>query len=198
MVYRLFHHNQEVHSYESRLLDGDLDKVSVIDTSQDQGSKIRPFSLYAGRAVDPAHLPRRVEIEGPQRPLTDYYQGSGLWVVDRFKNVVEDLEPGVHQFEPFDLYWKNGVFADRRYWFFPGNRLDSVDREKTTKTFRNIWKSAGDGVFVFSRSKIGSHHIWIDMFMSSIVGALVSNKMHDALVSADLTGLGFEEFDETD
>ncbi len=78
------------------------------------------------------------------------------------------------------------------------HRLFHADREKTTIEFRNIWRSSSDGGLVFSSSKIGRHHIWIDMFMSSTIGVLISNRMHDALVSAGLPGLGFNSDAETE
>ncbi|MCP4183428.1 MAG: hypothetical protein GY761_08930 [Hyphomicrobiales bacterium] len=198
MVYRFFQDDQEMYSYETVRLDGDLYKVGPVDLTQDDGLEINPFSTYAGRAVDPTHLPTKVKVKGPKRNITDVYMGGGYLVDGKFKDVVEQLEPDVHQFFPVELFWSNDTSAGQRYWFFPCNRLDTVDRDKTTKLFRNLWYPRGGGEFVFSRNLIGKHHIWIDKFMVSTIGILMSNEMHDALVAAGITGMGFESFEETD
>lgn len=148
--------------------------------------------------MDPLHLPTKVEPEGPKRELSDYLEATSYLVDQKFKDVVEALEPSVHQFFAVDVLWSDGELAGNRYWFFPCNRLDTVDREKTTKVFRSLWDPTSDGSFVFSKSQIGKHHIWIDKFMVSIMGILMSNEMHDALVSAGITGMGFKEFEETE
>ncbi|MCP4185247.1 MAG: hypothetical protein GY761_18385, partial [Hyphomicrobiales bacterium] len=73
--------------------------------------------------------------------------------------------------------------------------------EKTTKEFRGLWDPGDDyekdGKFVFNRRQIDGRHIWIDKFMTSTMGILISNEMHDALMAAKITGMGFNSFEET-
>jgi hypothetical protein len=197
MVYRFFQSDDEVYSYGSIRLDGDLKKVGPVDTTPDEGRRIESHMKSAGRPIDPTHLPTKIKVEGPKRNLPDVYEAGAKVVDEKFRAVVEELEPGVHQFFPVELLWSDGSSAGQRYWFFVCNRLDTVDREKTTKEFRNLWKSRGNGEFVFNRGQIGDHHIWIDKFMASS-DPLMSNAMHDALVAAEITGMGFQEFSETD
>lgn len=198
MVYRLFYDSQEKYSYDVKYLDGDFDKVLTVDLTPDEGRKIRSFDMYAGRAVEGSHLPKKVMLEGPKRKITDYYSAGAYLVDAKLKTVVDELEPDKHQFFPVELVWKDSSLAGERFWFFPGNRLDTVDGEKTTKKFRNLWPFSGEGEFVFSRSKFGNHHIWIDRFMTSMVGILISDEMHDALVAAGVTGIGFNAFQNSE
>lgn len=198
MVYRLFYDSQEKYSYDVKYLDGDFDKVLTVDLTPDEGRTIRSFNMYAGRAIDGSHLPRKVMLEGPKRKITDYYSAGAFLVDAKFKTVVDELEPDTHQFFPVELVWKDSSLAGERYWFFPCNRLDTVDCEKTTKKKRNLWSQRGDGEIIFNKSKIGTHHIWIDKFMTSDIGVLVSDEMHDALVAAGVTGMGFNAFQNSE
>jgi len=198
MVYRFFQADDEMFSYAVERLDGDLNKVGPVDVTQDDGAVIREYNTVAGRAIDPSHLPTKVEIKGPKRGITDVYLAGGTLVDEKFRSIVEALEPGVHQFFAVDLLWSDGSSAGSRYWFFVCNRLDTVDREKTTKNFRNLWSNRGDGEFIFNRGQIGGHHIWVDKFTTPFMGILMSNEMHDALVEAGITGIGSNFFEETD
>ena len=196
MVYRLYHENNETYSYNMEPLNGDLSKVAVIDQSQDEGKKIRLHDRYVGREIDSTYLPSKMQLEGPKRTIADVYDLHGFFVDEKFKVIVESLEPNIHQFFPAEFVWKDGSHACNRYWFFPCNRLDSVDREKTTKEFRNLWIPSSEGVFVFNRSQIGGHHIWIDKFMSSTMGILISQVMKETLEKAGISGMGLTAFEE--
>ncbi|WP_425462422.1 imm11 family protein [Maritalea mobilis] len=143
-----------------------------------------------------------MEFGGPKRDLTDVNIAGAYLVDEKFKDVVDELEPDTHQFFPVELFWSDGSSAGQRYWFFPCNRLDTVDEERTTKKRRGkLWHPGrdfeNDGQFVFNRSQINGHHIWIDRFMVGIIGILMSNQMHDALLAEGVTGMGFNKFEET-
>jgi hypothetical protein len=40
-------------------------------------------------------------------------------VNQKFRDVIEGLEPGKQQFEPIEVVWKDGSHAGDYYWFFP-------------------------------------------------------------------------------
>lgn len=199
MVYFLSHKNEEIYSYTYRALNGDVGKIRAIDLTRDAGVRIRPGYSYYGRPFEPEHVPTKIELSGPMRTITDVYSGYGLFVDERFKLAVEKLEPDVHQFFPVEFVWKDGSHAAHRYWFVPCNRLDTVDRQKTTFEFRNVWFLDGskDKELIFSRSQIGDHHIWIDKFIV-IPNPAISEALKAELDAAGITGAHYQHFPETD
>ncbi|TJV04208.1 MAG: DUF1629 domain-containing protein, partial [Mesorhizobium sp.] len=66
----------------------------------------------------------------------DLMMHNSFFVSGKFREVVEKLEPGLHQFVPVELLWKDGSHAASYFWFYPCNRIDGMDREQTTHEFR--------------------------------------------------------------
>lgn len=193
MVWFLGQDSGEMYDYGGiDALDGDWRKVQPIDASRDDGIPIVPTCSNQGRPLDTAFMPTRIRVNGPKRDLVDVLPGySSLLVDQRFKDAVEALEPGVHQFFPIALEWKDGSPAGSRYWFNPCSRIDSIDREQSTKRFRNKWKQAGPGEFVFNRDQIGDRHVWIDKFVSGN-RPFLTDTLKARLDESGTTGLLFE------
>lgn len=198
MVYFLSAKNEEVYSYTYRALDGDVDKIQPVDLTRDGGVRVRPGYSYYGRPFETEHVPTKIALSGPKRPIPDVYDPYGLQVSVRFREVVERFEPGVHQFLPIELVWPDGSHAAQRFWFVPCARLDTVDRAKTTFEFRNVWFLDGSKKeLVFSRSQIDGHHIWIDKFIV-MPNPAISEALKAALDEAGITGAHYQHFPETD
>jgi hypothetical protein len=53
-------------------------------------------------------------------------------VSGRFREIVDQFEPGVHQFLPVRYVDEQANVLAERYYFITCNRLDSVDRIRTT------------------------------------------------------------------
>ncbi|CAN7321583.1 hypothetical protein LJR098_001654 [Rhizobium sp. LjRoot98] len=198
MVYFLSHKSEEVYSYIYRALDGDVDKIRPIDVTRDVGVRIRPNYSYYGRPIEVAHVPTKIELSGPKRPILDIYDAFGLAVSVKIKDVIENFEPNVHQFFPIEFVWEDGSHAAHRFWFVPCNRLDTVDRAKTTFEFRNLWFLDGSKKeLVFNRSQIGGHHVWIDKFIV-MPNPGISEALKAAFDAAGITGAHYQHFPETD
>lgn len=200
MVYRIFPDYPGMHRYGMKHLDGDQRKVVAIDLAPDEAKILPSNSIFAGRPVDTTHLPTKVQQAGPKRKFKDISPDGLYTVSEKFREVVEGLEPGVHQFVPVEFVWKDGTHAAKRYWYFPCNRLDSVDREKTTEELVEgiRWRPTKKPNFVFSRSQIGDCHLWRDKFMPPSYGPFISNSLYEAFMEAGIEGLGVEELPETD
>lgn len=189
MAYFLTYKNDEIYSYPYRACDGDVSKISPVDLSPDAGMRMRPGPAYSGRPVLPDNVPTAIALSGPKREIPDVYEAFGLLVSESFKTAAENLEPSVHQFFPVDLRWDDGSHAAQRYWFVPGNRLDSVDRRETTFEFRGLWDILGgaDKELVFNRSQIGDRHVWIDMFIHA-PHPIISDALKAELEGAGISG----------
>ncbi|KJZ18241.1 hypothetical protein TW80_14995 [Loktanella sp. S4079] len=87
------------HSEILEPIDGAYKKLELIDSSQDGKYAVTFNSGNSGRPVDPTHMPTRLRRKGNEgRPLFDIDNmwGGGLLVTERFKEIVESFEPGVH------------------------------------------------------------------------------------------------------
>jgi hypothetical protein len=141
----------------------------------------------------------------------DYLMGNNefMLVSGKFRDLVEQFEPGVHQFLPVDLYYsdQHSEPFDRFYWFVCCQLIDSLDPEHTTLTWRGgdyneYFKGLRDGYWyfdsdvtppqkaVFSLKAIGDRHLWRDPYYYRSMGVFCSSAFGNAMVEAGLTGFG--------
>jgi hypothetical protein len=197
-------------------LDGDINQIRTVDQTPDGGGRTHK-GVGAGRKVHTEHFPTRMEWQGPVDPATigDFNQTNLLNVSERAKDLIESLEPSVHQFVPVEYLDKSGAHLDRRYFWVVGNRLDSADHDRTTFVLLGgkMWRPIQDvaqsfpdhlprGVdpaasssLLFSREQIGSAQVWRDKFIDG-GGPLVSATFVGAVSSSGLTGARFTEAGE--
>lgn len=122
--------------------------------------------------------------------------GGGLIVNEKFKDIVEAFEPGVHQFFPIQIEQGGKVIAER-FIFFICNRLDTLAKDQCVPPvgpdaqYRPIHD--GNDRRVYDTAKIGGHHAWCDRFSR---GTMVSNALFDALFAENFTGFGFKKYDQ--
>jgi hypothetical protein len=188
------------------LLKGDDERlIEVIDGTPDGGLYFgHGRALVSGRRVKTEHMPSQMKAYS-KGVIPDYGRWYRLtYVSDRFKAVVEAIEPNVHQFIPFQIVGSKKVVLADMWLMVVCNRLDSVDREHTTLVLdrgrmwmpgrelpREQWPPNFDpnvkGKFVFNLAEIGAHHLWYDKH--SIYGPYLSDVLAEALMKADLTGV---------
>ena len=196
MPFLLAEDNPDTLSYGYFELEGDIKKVTAIDLSKDGGLTPRIGSMVdRGRAVHGEHMPTKIIREGPKRPTPDVvFCWSMPLVNERFRQIVEALEPAIHQFFKVRILWIDGSLAAERYFLVVCNRIDSMHRELTTMRFKGIlWEPVPgqDSYCVFDRSKIGGTHLWRDKHLIS--APLVSNELAHRLASAEVTGIKLVE-----
>lgn len=184
-------------------LDGDLRKVEYVDTTRDwdsMGGGFEPGDLNWGRAIKPDHLPTRMKRDGKRYGMPDVTFGRGLFIVnDKFKNVVESLKPDVHQYFPIDMVWEDGTLAQKMYIFNICNRLDTVSREASTAQLKRgrIWEPS-TGKMVFSTTRVGDRHIWIDRHIVASGTFFCSDAMNEAMTRAEISGWDSGRLDTTE
>lgn len=198
--------------YESRqrpdydFADGDYMQVRVAELDPDwpEAFQIGPAAFSFGTALSSERVPTRIKWKSAQ-PLYDYLTPHGATCIsEEFRQLVEQLEPGVHQFLPLEMVdAKGNHLADHWIWV-PLNRLDSVDREHTTMIRHGqLWATPShfrdhelppgyDRTqpvrMVFSTQQIGSHHFWRDRHV--IGGDLFcSNHAAQAVMDAAMIGV---------
>lgn len=218
MVYSLTSKPTLGHEAAKETLDGDVSRIEVADKTPDAGfdaNSARTYPANQGRPILTTHVPTKVEWQ-ESGPVPDVDTVRGLLVVpERFREIVEQFEPGVHQLLPIDYLDRRGAVLAKRYFFIAGNRLDSVDRAHTTMIlFKGArWIPAGDLVrrkkfeeippgfdvnampkLVFNNAQIGGKHAWSDMFLP-LYGPYLSDALGAALEAAHFTGVSFQHYE---
>jgi hypothetical protein len=145
----------------------------------------------------------------------DYAFGNNeaMLVSSRFRDLVEQFEPSLHQFLPVDMFNAKDATQpfDRFYWFVCCTLIDSLDRNHTTITFDGFYDEIYDGMrrgswyydhsvtpsqkAVFSLKAIGERHLWRDPYYTrDYVNS--SDAFGDALIAAGLTGFGLRQYEQ--
>jgi len=204
------------HGYyvEVAALDGDLKLVEIADKTPDGGLPLnRNYLWSAGRAVDPTHMPTRMEWRDRKKnPIPDVDNGLVLNVSDRAKALIEQFEPEIHQFLAVEYFDTHGRRLERRWFFIANRRIDSLDHRMTTMILEDgvCWTPASDVLrrapdqipsgfdvnapskMVFNRAQIGDAHIWCDKHLLN-GGPFISDAFAKARKSTGMTGLRLSE-----
>jgi hypothetical protein len=185
-------------TYALQELDGDKRKIEYVDRTPDYDSVASDFSLgdlSLGRPIKPDYVPTKFVWGGPKnRKLPDALWGRGMLLVsDRLKAMIEQFEPGLHQFFPIEVVFKSDkTSAARMHFLNVCTRLDSVDRTHTTSPMgHTMWRPDKGGQLVFNLKQIGNHHLWHDKHIFK--GWMMSDALHDAMVNEGITGLVFHK-----
>jgi hypothetical protein len=189
----------------------DYMKIEVEDTTPDGGLYMNHGrALVSGRRIKLDHVSKQMK-QYSAGIIPDYQTTHGfICVTDKFKSVVEAVEPGVHQFIPFEVVGAGKKNVANLWFMVVCNRLDSVDREHTTLVLDHgeAWLSAREvsreqwpahirpdtpSRLVFSLLQIGKHHLWFDKHIETASLPYVSAKLAEALKTAGVTGVSFKE-----
>lgn len=214
MIYGLNVKPMHDHRIESVPLDGNFKDCALLDESPDEGLNPRGRTFTGGRPVDGVGLPTRMQVKDQHKhALGDFDANTLLNVSDRAKALIEEFEPGVHQFFSVTFIDIDGQQLEGRWFFVIGNRLDSVDREKVQgmllsggkmwrpakELLRNYPEEIPEGYdltaepkLVFSLEKIGAAKIWRDKHFSA-EAAYLSSDIAEAIRQRELTGVRLSE-----
>lgn len=180
-------------------------KPGLLPGSTSKGSVV--FGI--GRRVDPKYFPSKVVKVNSRRALSDFEQGFGRlrMVSPEFRDLVEAFQPGVHQFQPFEMYWPDGKLIGTRYFFVVCRAIDSVDQAQSTlqrvdkfseyyKTqMRGYWEPVvrpdGEKVrkYVFKCEVVAGETFWVDEYVAN--SWFCSDAFIEAFVKAGLIGMGW-------
>jgi hypothetical protein len=141
-------------------------------------------ALPGGRASPrgeriPDHLfPKRIQFTKGKR-LFDYNSYAGFppaALSTRLKDLIESIEPGVHQFAPVEVLHKDGSPYGETFWFY--NILTVIDAinpvkggvykqprsnfDKDPDAFVWTIKSGGDGFLAVYKDRVAGRAMWLD------------------------------------
>jgi hypothetical protein len=197
------------YTYGHDILDKDLElsisgslKVAVIDQTDDRGTGFDD-PVNKGRAVSVDYFPKKIRKQGPRRRIPDMERVGGFIVVSqKYKDLVDNFEPGVHQFSPVEVYWdKNEPPVGTYYFFNICNRLDTTDKVKSTQTWHStavasFWRYGKLGeTLIFRKGSYGKAVLWADKHILASP-PLCTDAFHDATIEAGCDGIDYIRFDE--
>ena len=192
----------EPKNFEAREIEFDY-----VGNTFDPKELVRGEPYLSGYRVNPETLPKKI-LYADKRPPLDFDTFAGLMFLSAAaKALIEQFEPGVHQFEPVEYVRPNGDQIDIRYVFFICRRLDTVDRASTNMILSPFrWTTPRSlldinpelvppgtnldepVVKLFNLSQIGDAHLWRDRHIS--VTPFVSTALAEAIKSSGLLGFG--------
>ena len=138
----------------------------------DEPKPMAMWMLGTGVPLEDLSLVPRRATQTDKKKLCDVFPMPGLNAVsERFKTIVEEYEPGVHQFIPISLKAKDGTPYDEPYYIF--NACQTIACVLADVSPRQSWvvKKAGrrkgmpfvngpDSDLVLSKPAIDGHHVW--------------------------------------
>ena len=160
--------------------------------SDDGGIGIRMSRSFSGRRAKPESVPKVIRWKS-KRKLLDYEGAYIGWSVsNRFRDLIEEIEPGVHQFEPIRFVAKDGALLEDRWFWQICNRIDGMHAELTNMVFVvRGWSPPPKPEVarpVYDLTEIGSAQFWHDKHTK---GTFVSDAAKERIDGAGITGVHF-------
>lgn len=171
-------------------LDGDISRIGVVDLTLDGGIIGSAYNM--GRRVRTDFVPTKMRwCDRQGHAIPDFDAGWLLNVSNRAKDLIESLEPGVHQFLPVDYIDFNRRPLESRWFLIVCNRIDSVDRHHSRLRLEGGWMWTPDGVvdpkLVFNEKQASGYHLWRDKHLIS--GPFISDVLAERIQKEALTGI---------
>lgn len=167
-------------------------ELRLFDNSLDGGVGILLDGRRSGRTVDPDSMPTKI-YWASNRKTQDYKSLFVRTVSERFKILIEEIEPKVHQFVPLEFVRKSGDLLENRWFWQIRNRIDSVFTDRPGWVFdRVLWRRPAGDTLIFQDNKIGDTHFWhekhllSDIFMSEFAMARLNEE--------DISGFKMTEY----
>ncbi|WP_427970002.1 imm11 family protein [Altererythrobacter sp.] len=176
------------------VIEGNSGELELEDMTDDGGIGLKMSRSFSGRRAKPESVPKVIRWKS-KRKLLDYENACRKTVSDRFRALIEEIEPGVHQFEPIRFVAKDGSLLEERWFWQICNRINSVHPELSNwllgpRTWRPPPKPRSEGLrMVFDTTAIGGAQFWHDMH---IKGTLVSDAAKQRIDAAGTTGVHFD------
>lgn len=182
----------------AEVVEGNSGELELVDNTPDGGVCLNMSRGYSGRRVLKESVPTILRWTNKRR-LLDYETSCQRTVSDRFRKVIEQIEPNVHQFEKIEFISRDGShLADRWFWQIC-NRIDSVDRARSNLVLEHgvVWgppPKPQTPIRVFDLSRLDGVGFWHDKH--SATGTFVSDAAKTMIEAVGITGVHFKEFNQ--
>ena len=175
----------------AEVIEGNSGELEMEDMSDDGGIGLTMSRSFSGRRAKPESVPKVIEWQS-RRKLLDFETAIKGTVSDRFRALIEDIEPGVHQFEPIRFVAKDGTLLEERWFWQICNRIDGMHDELANMVFVGRgWRpppKPEKARVVYDLKKIGDAQFWHDKHAD---GTFVSDGAKQRIDFAEVTGVYF-------
>lgn len=148
--------------------------------------------------IEDRFWPRRARLTTERKLLPHLVGFCSFWgVSEDFRECVEDLEPGVHEFREVEVLRKDGSAFDKRFYAINVRTMmcDVIDWERTTarsseargiRVVRNPNTFMSTQTVAMRKRAIEDHHFWIpqEAFPGACYG--ISDALHELLTERKL------------
>lgn len=176
----------------AEVIEGNSGELELEDMTDDGGIGLNMSRSSSGRRAKRKSVPKVIRWMS-KRKLLDYENACRKTVSDRFRGLIEELEPGVHQFEPIQFVAKDGTPLEDRWFWQICNRIDGMHADLTNMVFSGRgWRPPPKPEIprpVYSQRAIGGAHFWHDMHAD---GTFVSDFAKSHIDDAGITGVHFK------
>ncbi|WP_150125537.1 imm11 family protein [Sphingomonas sp. LM7] len=183
-----------------KILDG---KAGAVRFADDPGGtpSLLAGAVRHGRRLDPATVPTRAFYwQQTKGNAPDFFSYSDLppTVSTRLKQLIEQFEPGVHQFLPIAFVGKQGAVTEERHILVLGARLDTGSRPHSTMLSDPPWYNPGgeQGRIVIDRAAVAGRHAWRDQWLAGDL--FVSEALAAAIEERGWPHFGFGRYELVD
>jgi hypothetical protein len=148
-------------------------------------------------AIEEHELPKTLKTFKPYTNLGSLISTCGFWAADdAFKNIVERLEPNLHQFYPIQIIMPKGkIYPKPYYMLVMGQYFDSFSAEKSDEgsfeephngysSVQHRTKKYVIGL-AFLKDVFGTAHMWRERHFRT-PEILISDAMHAEIIKAGL------------
>jgi hypothetical protein len=185
-----------------------LDKTDLMHS----GYKVCEVGLETGFRFPLPERSLKAQMDRKIRWLPDAYPFSiGQAVNQKFIDAIEAIEPGVHQYLPFEILQPDGSLYHTQYWLLNiCNRVDSIDFEHSENLHAFYWPDSDIVMsygfntfraneqrpkFVIAKDRVAGMAFWFDPKLR-LPGLIVSDALKQKLEAVGATGWNFYDYAE--
>ncbi|WP_420412963.1 imm11 family protein [Roseibium sp.] len=166
--------------YRSR---GTLDVHFDMEAFRNECAEVRALSplpdFFQGEKIDPAIAPKRIIQTSKHKSWTCFNSPAGVMMVcQAFKDIVDQLEPDVHQFFPVEAVKKDGSPAvDSQFYFLNvRQRFEAILFDQSTLKWKTVqsggrtltlpYHSGGhQRIYTLSKPEVAGRHMWLSSYL---------------------------------
>jgi hypothetical protein len=166
-------------------------EIRLADETPDGGIGIFINKQISGRAVDPSTIPTAI-YWASNRKTQDFENLFVRTVSHRFRSLIEEIEPRVHQFLPLNYVKKSGELLEKRWFWQICNRIDGVFYNRPGWVLdRGLWRYPSEDKLIFNAEKISQVHFWHEKHV--LASILMSEFAVARLNEEDISGFSMTE-----
>lgn len=139
------------------------------------------YKTYEGERIDPKLVPSKLIYRG--KNITDFCIVQGVHYIEvvsvKFRNLIEELEPDVHQFIPVQINRPDGTQVDGEFYYLNVLQVAyTIDVENSPRAHWRVNDATGNFIgsiqmmpsrpdpdVIYFTDKVGQMHLWQERYL---------------------------------